>query len=61
MTFVLYGLLSSGSFSPKSALIKNGNIALQALLLLLSRPPHARKLLREFHALGLLPLPLPAL
>ena len=34
--FVLYGLLSSGSFSPKSALIRN---ALQALLLLLSRPP----------------------
>ena len=61
MTFVLYGLLSSGSFSPKSALIKNGNIALQTLLLLLSRPPPARKLLREFRALGLLPLPLPAL
>ena len=61
MTFVLYGLLSSGSFSPKSALIKNGNVALQALLLLLSRLPPARKLLREFRALGLLPLPLPAL
>ena len=40
---------------------KEGNIALQALLLLLSRPPPARKLLREFRALALLLLPLPAL
>ena len=61
MTFVLYGLLSSGSFSRKSDPIRNGNIALQALLLLLSRPPPARKLLWEFRALELLPLPLPAL
>ena len=41
----------------KSALIKKGNIALQALLPLLSRLPPARKLLREFRALGLLLLP----
>ena len=61
MTFVLCGLLSSGRFSRKSDPIRNGNIALQALPLLLSRPPPARKLLREFRALGLLPLPLPAL
>ena len=45
----------------KNAPTRKGNIALQALLLLLSRPPLARKLLREFRVLGLLPLPLPAL
>ena len=61
MTFVLFGLLSSGSFLRKNAPTRKGNIALQALLLLLSRPPLARKLLREFRVLGLLPLPLPAL
>ena len=61
MTFVLCGLLSSGSFLLKRDPTRNGNIALQALLPLLSRPPPARKLLREFRALGLLPLPLPAL
>ena len=59
--FCAVGLLSSGSFLRKNALIKKGNIALQPLLLLLSRPPLARKLLREFRVLGLLPLPLPAL
>ena len=60
MTFVLCGLLSSGIALRRKDPIKNGNIALQALLPLLSRPPPARKLLREFRALGLL-LPLPAL
>ena len=60
MTFVLFGLLSSGSSLLRSVLIKKGNIALQALLPLLSRLPPARKLLREFRALGLLLL-LPAL
>ena len=61
MTFVLIGLLGSGSFLRKSAPIRKGNIALQALLLLLSRVPRARKLLRESRVLGLLPLLLPAL
>ena len=61
MTFVLYGLLSSGSSLLRSVLIKKENIALQALLPLLSRLPPARKLLREFRALGLLLLLLPAL
>ena len=61
MTFVLCGLLSRGNFLLKRDPTRNGNIALQALLPLLSRPPPARKLLREFRALGLLPLPLPAL
>ena len=61
MTFVLFGLLSSGSFLRKNAPTRKGNIALQALLLLLSRLPPARKLLREFRALGLLLLLLPAL
>ena len=60
MTFVLCGLLRSGSSLLRRDPTKNGNIALQALLSLLSRPPPARKLLREFRALGLL-LPLPAL
>ena len=55
MTFVLCGLLSSGNFLLKRDPTRNGNIALQALL------PLLRKLLREFRALGLLPLPLPAL
>ena len=40
---------------------KERNVALQALLPLLSRPPPPRKLLREFRALGLLLLLLPAL
>ena len=61
MTFVLFGLLSSGSSLLERDPTRNGNIALQALLPLLSRPSPARKLLREFRALGLLPLPLPAL
>ena len=61
MTFVPCGLLSSGNFLLKRDPTRKGNIALQALLPLLSRPPPARKLLQEFCALGLLPLPLPAL
>ena len=61
MTFVLCGLLSSGNFLLKRDPTRKENIALQALLPLLSRPPPAQKLLREFRALGLLPLPLPAL
>ena len=61
MTFVLCGLLSSGNSLPRKDPTKNGNIALQALLPLLSRPPPPRKLLREFRALGLLLLLLPAL
>ena len=60
MTFVLCVLLSSGNGFPRNDLIKKGN-ALQALFPLLSRPLHARKLLREFRALGLLLLLLPAL
>ena len=48
MTFVLFGLLSSGRFLPRKDLTKNVNIALQALRPLLSRLPPARKLLREF-------------
>ena len=59
--FVLFGLLSSGRSLLKRDPTRNVNIALQALRPLLSRPPPARKLLREFRALGLLPLPLPAL
>ena len=59
MTFVLFGLLSSGSFLLKSAPTRKGSNALQALLLLLSRLPPVRKLLREFRALGLLLLLLP--
>ena len=61
MTFVLCGLLSSGNFLLRKDLTRKGNIVLQALFPLLSSPPPARKLLREFRALGLLPLPLPAL
>ena len=61
MTFVLCGLLSSGLFLLKKDPTRNVNIALQALRPLLSSPPLTRKLLREFRALGLLPLPLPAL
>ena len=61
MTFVLCGLLSSGSSLLRKDPTRNGNIALQAQLLLLSRPPLARKLLQEFRVQGLLPLPLPAL
>ena len=61
MTFVLCGLLSSGNFLLRKDLTRKGNIALQALLPLLSSPLPVRKLLREFRALGLLPLPLPAL
>ena len=60
MTFVLCGLLSSGLFLPKRDPTRNGNIALQDLRPLLSSPLPARKLLREFRALGLL-LPLPSL
>ena len=61
MTFVLCGLLSSGCFLQKRDPTRNVNIALQALRPLLSSPPPARKLLREFRALRLFPLPLPAL
>ena len=61
MTFVLFGLLSSGRFLLRKDLTKNVNIGLRALRLLLSRLPPARKLLREFRALGLLLLLLPAL
>ena len=57
MTFVLCGPLCSGNFLLKRDPTRKGNIALQALLPLLSRPPPMRKLLREFRALGLLPLP----
>ena len=61
MSFVLCGLLSSGTFLLRKDPTKNGNIALQALRPLLSRLPPTRKLLREFRALGLLLLPLPTL
>ena len=61
MTFVLCGLLSSGNFSQRKGLTKKGRNALQALFPLLSRLLPARKLLREFRALGLLLLLLPAL
>ena len=60
MTFVLFGLLSSGSSLLRNDPTKKGSNALQALLPLLSRLPPLRKLLREFRALGLLLL-LPAL
>ena len=60
MTFVLCGLLSSGNVFRKNGPTRKGN-ALQALFPLLSRPLHARKLLREFRALGLLLFLLPAL
>ena len=39
MTFVLFGLLSSGRFLRKKDPTRNVNIALQALRSLLSRPP----------------------
>ena len=61
MTFVLCGLLNSGLFLPRKDHTRNVNIALQALRPLLSSPLPARKLLREFRALGLLLLPLPSL
>ena len=62
MTFVLCGLLRSGNVLIRNVLIGKGrNIALQALFPPRSRPPPTRKLLREFRALGLLLLPLPAL
>ena len=61
MTFVLCGLLSSGNFSQRKGLTKKGSNALQALFPLLSRLLPARKLLREFRALGLLLLLFPAL
>ena len=61
MTFVLFGLLSSGRFLVRKDLTKNVNLGLRALRPLLSRSPPARKLLREFRALGLLLLLLPAL
>ena len=60
MTFVLFGLLSSGRFLVRKELTKNVNIGLRALRPRLSRLPPPRKLLREFRALGLLLL-LPAL
>ena len=52
MTFVLFGLLSSGRFLVRKDLTKNVNLGLRALRPLLSRPPPARKLLREFHCPG---------
>ena len=61
MTFVLCGLLSSGNFSQRKGLTKKGRNALQALFPLLSRLLPVRKLLREFRALGLMLLLLPAL
>ena len=61
MTFVLFGLLSSGRFLLRKDLTKNVNIGLRALRPLLSRLHPARILLREFRALGLLLLLLPAL
>ena len=61
MTFVLFGLLSSGLSLIRKDLTNNVNLSLRALRPLLSRPPPARKLLREFRALGLLLLLLPAL
>ena len=61
MTFVLFDLLSSGRSLQKRDPTRNVNIALQALRPLLSRLPPTRKLLREFRALGLLLLLLPAL
>ena len=61
MTFVLCGLLSSENFSLRKGHTKKGNNALQALFPLLSRLLPARKLLREFRALGLLLLLLPTL
>ena len=61
MTFVLFSLLSSGLFLVRKDLTKNVILGLRALRPLLSRPPPARKLLREFRALGLLLLLLPAL
>ena len=60
MTVVLCGLLSSGMYLQRKDPIKKGN-ALQALFPLLSRPPPSWKLLREFRALRLLLLLLPAL
>ena len=59
MTFVLFGLLSSGRFLVRRDLTKIVNLALRALRPLLGRLPPARKLLREFRALGLLLLLLP--
>ena len=61
MTFVLFGLLSSGCFLVRRDLTKIVNLAPRALRPLLSSLPPARKLLREFRALGLLLLLLPAL
>ena len=58
---MLFGLLSSGRFLVRRDLTKIVNLALRALRPLLSRLPPARKLLREFRALGLLLLLLPAL
>ena len=43
MTFVLFGLLSSGLFLVRKDLTKNVNLGLRALRPLLSRPPPARK------------------
>ena len=43
MTFVLFGLLSSGLFLVRKDLTKNVNLGLRALRPLLSRPPPARE------------------
>ena len=48
MTFVLFGLLSSGSFLRKNALTKKGNIALQALLLCSADLPSRGNFFRSF-------------
>ena len=56
VTFVLFGRRHSGNNLYRRELTKivRSLLALQALFLLRRRLPHARKLLREFHVLGLL-------
>ena len=55
VTFVLFGRQLSGNNLYRRVLTSVRSIlALQALFLLCRRLPHARKLLREFHFLGLL-------
>ena len=53
MTFVLFGLLSSGRFFGKKRSYKERKSRPSGSAPLLSRPPPARKLLWEFRALGL--------
>ena len=52
MTFVLFGLLSSGRFLVRKDLTKNVNLGLRALRPLPADFPRARKLLREFSLPG---------